>query len=187
MTAKAPILTFWSIPVQNIMGAKRKPTAVKIAEGHRGHRPLDITREPQPSLGVLDMPEGLGEWGQKQWKLITEELDRMNVIATVDHGAMEAAIRGGDAAIRADKQIAKFQAKIEAEQETREDWYHLSVANNVSKKGWTQFRGFATEFGLTPASRSRITVEGSTPMGRKGSTAPRGDSIEDVLSTGPLQ
>jgi P27 family predicted phage terminase small subunit len=122
------------------------------------------------------MPTGLSPWGRKLWKTVTDELDRLGLLTLPDGVAMQAAIRAADTANAADKTLNTLLRRCSSGKAADKDWYHLSMANNVSKKGWNQFKAFAVEFGMTPASRSRLTVE--TPA--KGSARPA-DSVERVL------
>jgi P27 family predicted phage terminase small subunit len=159
-------------------GPPRKPTKLRILEGKRAHRPVN-DNEPHPSPGLPTMPKGLSSWGKRVWRTAVEELDRLDLMTIVDHGAFEAAVIGADTAHEADRRIRLLVAKINKGKGEQEDFYRLSIMNSVSKKGWQQFKSFATEFGMTPASRTRLAVEdaGKAP----GPTGPKMDPIERVL------
>lgn len=144
------------------MGRPRKPTAVHIANGNPSRLRLDLNSEPQPAHGFGPMPEGLSEFGQNIWTVTTAELDRMNLITVVDHGALVAAVTGADQAYQADVQIRELMQLTGSGKAEHEDYSRLSVMNGVSKKAWTQWKSFCTEFGLTPASRTRLTTAGAT-------------------------
>lgn len=162
------------------MPTPRKPTAVKIAEGNRGRRKLDPDAEPQPTPSTGTMPKGLSAWGKRLWSELTTELDRLNLLTVVDHGALEAAILGADQGHESDRRVRLLLAKINRGRGEQEDYYRLSIMNSVSKKGWQQFKAFAVEFGLTPASRTRLTAEpaGVAPAATKGRKM---DAIEAAL------
>lgn len=109
------------------------------------------------------MPLGLSAWAAKVWRNAVTELDRLNLLTIVDHAALEAAIIGADQAHQADESMRDLLGKINSGKAGQEDYYRLSIMNSVSKKGWTQFKAFCTEFGMTPASRTRLTADpGST-------------------------
>jgi P27 family predicted phage terminase small subunit len=165
------------------MARPRKPTAVKIAEGNRGRRKLNPDAEPQPTPGGTKSPIGLTQWGKTLWRTVTDELDRLNLLTLVDHGALQAAIVGADQANVADRRINGLLRKINSGKAEQHDYYQLSIMNSASKKGWQQFKSFATEFGLTPASRSRLTVEpdgASTPAPKSRKM----DPVEEALCAG---
>lgn len=154
-------------------GRPRKPTSVRIAEGVRGHRPLNES-EPQPIPGMPARPAGLSPWGRNLWDVCVNELDRLNLLTIADHGAFEAAVLGADTAREADQKIRKLLKKINRDKAEQEDYYRLSIMNSVSKKGWQQYKAFCTEFGMTPASRTRLSTDPTpatstvrTPAGQK--------------------
>ena len=169
------------------MGRPRKPTAVRIAEGVRGHRPLNES-EPQPSPGAPDRcPPGLSKWAQTLWREIVAELDALGLLTVVDRGAFEAAIIGADQGHEADRAVRKFTAKVNSGKASREDFYHLSVMNNVSKKGWNQYKAFCVEFGCTPASRTRLTADPAAPVASRSGQQKIADPIEAALCEMPVQ
>lgn len=168
-------------------GRPRKPTALKIAEGNRGRRKLNPDAEPQPVPGCGSMPSGLSDWGRKIWRSLTDELDRLGLLTVVDHAALCGAVVGADQAHSADATINALQKRIRSGKANQEHYYRLSIMNSVSKKGWQQYAKFGTEFGLTPASRSRLAAAdgaGSLPA----PTAPtKLDPIEQALCDLPVQ
>ena len=92
------------------------------------------------------------------------ELDRLNLITMVDGSALEAACVAYAHAIMADRAIERLQDRIyHGGKDVNINYNRLSLQNAVSKKAWQQFKSFCTEFGLTPASRSRLAV-GDTGM-----------------------
>jgi P27 family predicted phage terminase small subunit len=163
------------------MARPRKPTAVKIAEGNRGRRKLNPDAEPQPTPGGTRMPSGMPKPAQTLWRALTAELDRLNLLTVVDVTALEAACRAVAQARAADREIEKVQRKLASGKAAKEAYYHLSILNATSKKAWQQYKAFATEFGLTPASRTRLAAgdtgnSPTTPMSAK-----RLDPIEQAF------
>jgi len=160
-------------------GRPPKPTNLKIMEGNRGRRP--ILPEPQPAKGVKAPPRGLPTVAKRIWKTLAAELDRLNLLTVVDAMALEGVCVAYAHAIAADREIERLQAAIKgaasekrAEKLTPEElveeyrevninYNRLSLQNAVSKKAWQQVKSFCGEFGLTPASRSRLAV-GDTGM-----------------------
>lgn len=165
------------------LGRPPKPTVIRKAEGNLSGRPLN-ENEPEPTPGFGKRPKGLSTFGKNIWRTVTEELDRMNLVTVVDRGALVAAIAGADQAYVADAQLRKLMALVAEDKAGQETFYRISMLNSVSKKGWQQYKAFATEFGLTPASRTRLTVEPGTKV--KGSRAPV-DDIEAALCSLPVR
>src|SRR5687767_14404937 len=85
-------------------GRPRKPTALKTAEGNRGHRPLNAF-EPQPTLGVPRAPKGLPPMALALWRVLAAELDRLNVLTIVDGTALEGACMAVAQARAADERL----------------------------------------------------------------------------------
>jgi P27 family predicted phage terminase small subunit len=164
-------------------GPPKKPTSLKILEGNRGHRPLDLEAEPQPLKGLPE-PEGLPADARRIWDEIVPELDRLNLLTMVDGVSLESACRGAANARAADAEVEKCMDKIRAGEANQETYYRLSMLNSVSKKGWQQWKTFATEFGLTPASRSRINLAALNPGDKAKGGAKRMDPIEAALCGG---
>ena len=158
---------------------RRKPTALKILEGNRGRRP--ILPEPQPAKGVDKPPSGLPAVSKRIWKTLAAELDRLNLLTVVDAMALEGVCVAYAHAIAADREIERLQREIKSGTDEKRvkklsaeelvveyrtiniNYNRLSLQNAVSKKAWQQVKSFCTEFGLTPASRSRLAV-GDTGM-----------------------
>lgn len=166
------------------MGRPRKPTNVKIHEGNRGRRNLNPDAEPQPALSVpARVPSGLSTWARTVWTNVVEELDRLSLLTIVDHAAFEAAIRGADQAHGADQRIRLLLEKINRGKGEQEDYYRLSIMNSVSKKGWQQYKAFCTEFGMTPASRTRLATDPMIPATTSSSSRSKSkmDPIEAAL------
>jgi len=136
-------------------GRPRKPTKLKLIEGNRGKR--KIKPEPEPALGI-PVAHKMPPAAQAVWDGIAPELDRLGLLAKIDGTALEAACRGVAQGRAADDAIEKLQELIRAGTAERNDYYHLSMLMAASKKGWSQWRAFCTEFGLTPASRSKLSV-----------------------------
>lgn len=140
-------------------GRPRKPTRLKVLEGNRGKR--KIKPEPEPALGVptfAALPEG----ARAVLDQLVPELDRLGLISKVDGQSLEAACRGYDQGQMADNGIERLRAAIESGAAEQSDYYKLSILMAASKKGWSQWAAFAREFGLTPASRGKLSVSEQT-------------------------
>jgi len=139
------------------MPTPRKPSKLKLLEGNRGRRP--ISSEPEPMPGAPPMPPGMPSAAQTLWKHLVPELEALGLLTLVDGGALEGACRAIAQGRAADKAIEKLQKRIGSGRSEEHDFYRLSILNAVSRKAWGQYRAFCIEFGLTPASRTRLAVE----------------------------
>ena len=71
-------------------GPKPKPTALKIAQGNPGHRPLP-KNEPRPRVAAPSMPDFLDAGGRAEWRRVVPILLEMGLLTKMDramHGGM---------------------------------------------------------------------------------------------------
>ena len=65
-------------------GPAGKPVELKVLEGNRGHRPLNLDTIFRPRVGVPSPPKHLLPEGKKAWRRLSVELEQYNLISTVD-------------------------------------------------------------------------------------------------------
>jgi P27 family predicted phage terminase small subunit len=139
-------------------GPPKKPARLKVIEGNRGKKP--IPAEPQFTIGTPIRPAGMPPVARNLWALLVAELDRLQLLSLVDGPALAGACVAYAQARWADRRIHDYQRALAGKKKgpKKGALLGLSIQNAVSKKAWTQFKSFCTEFGLTPASRSRLAV-----------------------------
>lgn len=146
-------------------GRKPKPIAVKKLEGNPGKRKLN-TKEPVPAKGMLDCPEWLLPEAKKEWERLADLMNQMGVLTEVDMVAFAAYCqsyaRWKEAQEHIDSEGSTFETDKGYQQQT--PWVGIA---NTNQKLMLQA---ASEFGLTPSSRSRI-VAGSA----------KGKELEDEM------
>lgn len=129
------------------------PTAVKLARGNPGHRPLN-KREPV-AKGIPTCPPHINEEGKREWKRIVKELKAMKILARVDRTALAAYCQAYGRWVEAEEKILESGMIVKAPSGYPMQNPFLSVAN----KAMEQMKAFLTEFGMTPSSRSRLEVD----------------------------
>ena len=70
-------------------GSAAKPPELKVSEGNRGNRAIDLTSMFRPEVGAPPMPRGLSRDGRKAWMRLVPELLRYNLLSKVDADALE--------------------------------------------------------------------------------------------------
>jgi P27 family predicted phage terminase small subunit len=65
-------------------GPAAKPVELKLLEGNRGHRPVDVTGLFRPEVGAPDAPKWLTAEARKAWRRLAPELLRYNLLSRVD-------------------------------------------------------------------------------------------------------
>ena len=134
-------------------GPKPKPTELKKLAGNPGRRPLN-SQQPQPDLASERCPHGLSKGAKKFWRAYAPQLIRLGVLTAVDVPAFILTAE-------------HYAIAREARAITVTDGLCDKDANDLTRKHpllqvWrdnaTAYRMFASEFGLTPSSRSRLQV-----------------------------
>lgn len=131
------------------------PTALKIATGNRGKRPLN-DREPEPDqLFNKEPPEYLDEVAQKEWLRMLPILEKNGVLTELDYTAFETYCRNYSILREASEDLKINGLLTEGPNEIPYQNPNLKIVTEYSKL----VRSFLQEFGMTPASRTRVRVE----------------------------
>ena len=148
-------------------GPAPRPTALKVLSGNPGKRPLNKS-EPQPRPG-MEPPAWLDEAARVEWDRVMPELDiipglmrRPDAVAMAAYGRSIVQMNDANKVIRARGLTMKTANGIRIRPEVRA--FEAAVRLIAT---------FSQEFGLTPASRSRIHL---TP------TPEEDDALDGVLS-----
>jgi len=139
-------------------GPPPKPTALKLLAGNPGKKPLNA-REPQPRTSTPHCPEWLSDDAKKVWRRLVPELKVMKVLAAVDADALAAYCH----TYTRWREAEEFLSKHGMVYPIRDDqgrvkcmvqFPQVAIARNLL----LVLRAYQQEFGLTPASRSRIQI-----------------------------
>ena len=135
-------------------GRKPVPTILKRLEGNPGKRRLN-DNEPTPPVGTPQIPEHLDEEARSEWSRITKALQEMNLLATTDRTALACYCTLYSRWVQAERDVEKYGSVVKAPSSGYpQKSPYLSIADSAMKSMLT----FLTEFGMTPAARSRIRV-----------------------------
>lgn len=135
-------------------GRKPIPTALKELAGNPGKRALN-KQEPKPESGIPTCPEHLTGPARTEWKRITAELLKLQLISQVDRAALTAyCMAWGD--------VVKATGKLKKEGEVI-----VSDKGGMYQNPWVAIRNSAlerliktsAEFGMTPSSRTRVRID----------------------------
>lgn len=139
-------------------GRRPKPTVVKALAGNPGKRPLNAN-EPKAPASSGRAPRGLGEEAGRFWRRYAPVLAELGVLTLVDEPALHMAAEHYEVALRAATQLHTEELIVEGHDGPRKNPLAQILRDNS-----TALRGFLTEFGMTPAARSRIHVEGEEQL-----------------------
>lgn len=136
-------------------GRKPKPTALKELEGFPGKRKPNAN-EPKPRPGTPPCPQSLSPKARQEWKRITAELRALNLLTQLDRAALAIYCNAWARWVEAEEQVAKLGAVVKSPSGFPIQNPYLAIANAAGE----HMRKIMTEFGLTPASRTRISTGG---------------------------
>ena len=176
-------------------GPSPKPTNLKVLEGNPGKRPLSLN-EPQPKPALPLCPNFLKGAAKKEWQRLSPELYTLGLLSLIDRAALAAYCSAYGMWVevehelmqmrKSNKELAMLKKKYPerniqsanglVRQTSNGNWI-MEPLLGVRKQALEQMHKFLTEFGMTPASRTRIMVDISNL--NHGD-----DKMEEVLNRG---
>ncbi|NQV57116.1 MAG: phage terminase small subunit P27 family [Rhodospirillales bacterium] len=134
-------------------GRKQKPTAVKLYQGNPGKRPLN-RHEPLPPIGAPECPAEVSDAARVEWDRIVADLTQLNMLTSLDRAALAAYCEAYAMWTEAITAIHKFGTIVKSPTGYPMQSPYVSIANRQAE---IMLR-IGSEFGFTPASRSRISA-----------------------------
>jgi P27 family predicted phage terminase small subunit len=180
-----------------LRGPAPKPTALRILEGNRSKSPLNA-REPQFDSQIPICPPHLDAQAKKEWARLAPALVQVKILTEVDYMALGNLCQAYSTMAQAQKLLNKQGILLEQKIKTPKDqgidelvdgkkpkkkpgrpkressggiFYQNPLLTVVNRQAEIIVK-YCREFGLTPSSRSRLTVD-TKPDVR--------DSLEDAL------
>jgi P27 family predicted phage terminase small subunit len=153
-------------------GRRPLPTNVKKLRGNPGKRKLNDA-EPKVETRPPEMPPDLPELAQTEWKAIVPLLLALKVLSEVDGKALAAYCFAYARWMQAESEIERLGIVVEepilggGQGEVRVVLgyrYKRNPAVGISHEALKLMKSFLIEFGLTPASRSRLKIEKAAEM-----------------------
>lgn len=144
-----------------------KPAELKLLEGNRGNRAIDLTSIFRPQVGAPPMPRDLSRDGRKAWKRLVPELLRYNLLAKVHGDALEdlcetiGLLKVLRRSINANQSLLLSEGKDPAlaiEVITPKGMRIQSPTYQALNREREKLRSWLGEFGLTPAQQARVTT-----------------------------
>jgi P27 family predicted phage terminase small subunit len=134
-------------------GRRPKPTRLKVLTGNPGKRPLNVN-EPRPEIAIPDCPVELGPVARREWDRLAVELSSLRILTNLDRAALAAYCGAYAMWAEATEAIQKFGTMVKSPSGYPQQSPYVAVANRQAEI----MMRIASEFGFTPASRSRITT-----------------------------
>src|SRR5262245_51337712 len=130
-----------------------KPTQLRVIEGNPGKRPLPAN-EPKPQTGVPSCPKGLPPEAKKEFHRVSHELTLLGLLTRVDRAALTSYALAWNRLLEAEGHLSVEGSVITGRggEAVKSPWHVIATQSMEA------VRRFAQEFGLTPSSRTRLTV-----------------------------
>jgi len=151
-----------------LRGPAPKPRALALLEGNPGKRPLN-RYEPQPRLTRPKCPDYLDEAAKREWKRLVPILSRMRVLTEADGIALASLCQQYSLLQQSQAKLQKTGLLLK----TKSGYVQPSPLVAIVANCVDQVNKLCREFGLTPASRTRIQVHQSSDDSRP--------TLEDLL------
>ena len=140
-----------------LRGTKSKPSKLKELQGNPGKRAVNKS-EPQPEAKIPPCPKHLSAEAKKEWRRISRELYTLKLLTAVDRAALAAYCQCWARWVQAEEELAKETTAMVVSTDKGYEYPNpwIAIANSALK----QMKSFLAEFGMTPSSRSKVTVGG---------------------------
>jgi P27 family predicted phage terminase small subunit len=138
-------------------GRRPKPTRLKVLTGNPGKRPLNMD-EPRPEVVTPDCPPELGPVARREWDRLVGDLVALRLLTNLDRAALAAYCGAYALWAEATEAIQKYGAMVKSPSGYPIQSPYVAIANRQAEI----MMRIASEFGFTPASRSRIATPSPT-------------------------
>ena len=142
-------------------GRKNTPTTLKVLKGNPGQRRLPENEpKPKPATGELKAPAWMNSDGKKMWKRLASQMQRIGLLTEADLESFTMLCQSYGDYVEGVKDMKKngkyctYTNKAGAENEVERP-----VAR-ATHRAYERYKSLCAEFGLTPASRSKIEIPG---------------------------
>jgi len=141
-------------------GRRNKPTQQKNLGGNPGKRSPNKA-EPKPKVsGVPNPPAYLGRFGTALWKDYAPKLVTLGILSEIDTRAWEVLCHAYGRMRQAAADVKRHGRVY-----TKDGVVRMRPEVRIEAEARKEFRQYCAEFGLTPASRSRVAASlGEQPV-----------------------
>lgn len=136
-------------------GRPAKPTALKELAGNPGKRALNKA-EPKPTAKRPSCPKHLVGEARREWTRMSKQLFDLGLLTEIDRAALAGYCQAWARWVQAEEEMSKKDFKMISL--TDSGYPVVSPWMGIATQAMKQMLRFLTEFGMTPAARSRVTV-----------------------------
>jgi P27 family predicted phage terminase small subunit len=135
-------------------GRKPTPSELRRLRGNPGRRPMKNEAQPPISERVPRPPVHLFGSARKEWFKIAPLLHEVGLLTNLDTRALEGYCMNYGRWVEAEEEIRRTGTVIRSKNGQPTISPYVRIAND-SYQAWTKA---LIEFGMTPSSRSRVTI-----------------------------
>lgn len=135
-------------------GHNRKPTRLKVIQGTARADRMPAN-EPKPVPVAPEMPKDLDRYGKQAWRRLAPILERLGLLTEAD---LETFVAYCEAYSRYVRAVQRYR-KVVKQVDPIEGIDIIRRAELSVEKAEHSLRLLGIEFGLSPAARSRLSVE----------------------------
>lgn len=140
------------------MGRPRKPTALKVVHGTK-RKDRQIPNEPKPSGSLsVEPPEWLSDKAEPWWHRVRPILVGMQVATDADPIAVGMLCDALAEYVAARDDVLKEGATYDCTTEKGGTMIRAHPSVAIAADAWRRAKLMLTEFGLTPASRAKVST-----------------------------
>lgn len=143
-------------------GRPALPSKVVQLRGNPSKKPMAaLLDEFSPESSLAKLPTWVKGEARKEYGRIGEELARYQIVSEIDRGGLIMMACEWARYVWAEQRIAQLNAEDEHGERglvdrTPNDYRVVSVYEQIRRESMRSYQKWAGEFGLTPASRSRV-------------------------------
>jgi P27 family predicted phage terminase small subunit len=134
-------------------GRKPAPTSLRILHGSVKAK-REKRSEPQAPAGIPICPDWLEDEAKREWARIIPDLEEMNLLSSADRAALAAYCQAFADFCFATKAVKKSGRTFK----TKTGYVAINPLVSEKRSAMRTMKDFLSEFGLTPSSRSRLSV-----------------------------
>lgn len=142
-------------------GPSPKPTVLKKLAGNPGNRPLN-DKEPEIREGKPTCPRHLNHDGKLEWKRISVILYEAGLLTYIDRALLASYCQHYGRWVEAEEKLKELKSetpKMDLVIRTTNGNFVQNPWIQIANKAQEQMIKLATEFGMSPSSRSRVIVQ----------------------------
>ncbi len=168
-------------------GRPKKPDELKILDGDPNKNRINNNR-PKPPITRPSVPKHLSKRAKKEWRRLVVELEAQNLVSKIDRSILAAHCQAYGRWEEAEEMITQTGSLIyqtgastrtiqkkngDIETIKKGGYPIISPYVSIANKAMEQMHRFGVEFGMTPASRTRISTN---------KAANPDDDLDDIVS-----